>query len=155
MSDMLVKLYDMPEIPRVEGGVLIKRAIPPDTRKILQFVREEFCGSWADECAYALYNSPVSCFIAVKDKKIIGFACYDATAKGFFGPIGLSKTERGNKLGSALLLSCLHAMKNDGYAYAVIGWVGDANPFYEKAANAKLIEGAHPTKSIYSNMIEI
>ncbi|MFR3259058.1 MAG: hypothetical protein ACLTRS_18385 [Lachnospiraceae bacterium] len=29
------------------------------------------------------------CFIAVEDKKVIGFACYDSSAKGFFGPIGV------------------------------------------------------------------
>jgi hypothetical protein len=155
MSDMLVKLYDIPEIPPLKDGIKVKRACPTDFGKIIQFVREEFCENWANECSYALYNRPISCFIAVKDKKIIGFACYDATAKGFFGPIGLLETERGNRTGSALLLSCLHAMKNDGYAYAVIGWVGDANPFYEKAANAIMIPDSPPTKSIYSNMIDI
>jgi predicted N-acetyltransferase YhbS len=155
MSDMLVKLYDIPEIPSLQDGISIKRACSTDASKIIQFARDEFCEHWANECAYALYNSPISCFIAVKDKKIVGFACYDATAKGFFGPIGLLKTERGNKTGSALLLSCLHAMRNDGYAYAVVGWVGDANPFYEKAANAVMIPDSPPTKSIYFNMIEI
>ncbi len=155
MSDLLVNLYDIPEIPQLQDGIKIKRACPTDISKIIQFVRDEFCEGWANECSRALHNSPVSCFIAVKDKKIIGFACYDATAKGFFGPIGLLKTERGNKTGSALLLSCLHAMRNDGYAYAVVGWAGDAFPFYKKAANAIMIPNWSPIKSIYSNMIEI
>ena len=65
------------------------------------------------------------------------------------------KSERGNKTGSALLLSCLHAMRNDGYAYAIVGWMDGANAFYEKAANAVLIPDSPPTKSIYKNLIEI
>lgn len=155
MSDMLVKLYDIPEIPAVLNGTLIKRANPVDSSRILKFVREEFNENWANECDYALHNNPVTCFIAVKDKKLVGFSCYNATAKGFFGPIGVMKSERGNKTGSALLLSCLHVMRNDGYAYAIVGWMDGANAFYEKAANAVLIPDSPPTKSIYKNLIEI
>ena len=37
--------------------------------------------------------------------------------------------------------------------YAVIGWVGDAEPFYRKTVGAELIKGGNPENSIYSNMI--
>lgn len=41
-------------------------------------------------------------------------------------------------------------MKEMGYAYAIIGGVGPAE-FYEKAVNAKTIEGSEV--SIYENLI--
>jgi hypothetical protein len=38
---------------------------------------------------------PISCFIAVYEKSIAGFACYDATCKDFFGPTGVKKEFKG------------------------------------------------------------
>ena len=43
-------------------------------------------------------------------------------------------------------------MRDDGYAYAIIGWVSDAAPFYEKLVNATFIPGGEPQNSIYSQM---
>ena len=54
-------------------------------------------------------------------KEIVGFACYDATCMNFFGPTGVKESERGKGVGKALLLAALHAMKEQGYAYAIIG----------------------------------
>ena len=33
-----------------------------------------------------------SCYIATREKKILGFACYDVTARGFLGPMAVSYT---------------------------------------------------------------
>lgn len=93
------------------------------------------------------------CFIAVEDKKVIGFACYDSSAKGFFGPIGVHPDYRGKNVGQSLLLKTLYAMKEYGYGYAVIGWVGDAEMFYRKTVDAEFIKGGNPENSVYSNMI--
>ena len=38
------------------------------------------------------------CFIATENGKLIGFACYDATAKGFFGPIGIDPDRKIHKM---------------------------------------------------------
>ncbi len=156
-TDMLVKLYDLePTITGMEAltqqGISIKRALPPDKHKILSYIRQTFQDNWANECEAALLGKPVSCFIAVKDKQVIGFACYEATAKGFFGPMGVSDEHRGNGIGKFLLLSCLHAMKEEGYAYAIIGWVEDAVPFYEKTVNATVIADSFP--GIFGRMID-
>jgi len=40
-----------------------------------------------------------------------------------------------------LLLSCLHSMAENGYAYAIIGGSGD---FYAKTVGATKIEGSSP-----------
>ena len=44
---------------------------------------------------------------------------------------------------SALLLACLHAMKEEGYAYAVIGWVASED-FYAHVVGATVIPTSAP-----------
>ncbi len=154
-GDMLVKLYDIPDETGCgklgEKGVLIKRALAPDREAILRFVTETFGKGWGGECACALSHTPASCYIAVSQKQVVGFACFDSTAPDFFGPTGVSKDFRGKGIGRALLLKCLHSMKEEGYAYAVIGDTDEASPFYEKAVDAIPIPDSYP--GIYRSMI--
>ena len=92
----------------------------------------------------ALYRSPVSCYAAVDaDKQVLGFACYDATAKDFFGPTGVMESQRGKGIGAALLIACMQAMAAEGYAYAVIGGAGPV-AFYEKVVGATVIPDSVP-----------
>lgn len=90
---------------------------------ILEFVGKHYRKNWVGETRYALMQCPVKCFIAVQDKKVIGFSCYDASALGYFGPIGMEPGLKGKGIGKALLLRTLYAMKEAGYGYAIIGWV--------------------------------
>lgn len=157
MKDLLVRLYEMEEDPEDEKrlereGVRVFRLLPPDAGKAVEFARS-FGEGWANECAAACMNRPASCFVAVRQKRIVGFACYDATAKGFFGPTGVLESERGRGIGRVLLLKCLCTMRVQGYVYAVIGGVGDAQPFYEKAVGATEIERSTP--GIYSTLIAL
>jgi GNAT superfamily N-acetyltransferase len=95
---------------------------------------------------------PPTCHIATFDSKIVGFACHDATAKGYFGPTGISPAVRGIGIGAALLIASLRAMQEAGYAYAVIGGVGvDAQGFYQKVVGAVEIAGSEP--GIYRDQI--
>ena len=71
--------------------------------------------------------------------------------KTFFGPTGVSDSMRGLGIGKILLVACLHAMKEQGYAYAIIGNPGPIS-FYAKTVNATIIEGSDP--GIYRGMIE-
>ena len=43
-----------------------------------------------------------------------------------------------------LLIRCLEAMYEMGYAYAIIGGVGEARAFYEKVCAATVIAGSEP-----------
>jgi len=162
MPDMLVNLYTMPKIDlearMSDEGIIIKRAMALDKEKIVEFVKANFadiCIEWAYESEKAIFNNPPSCYLAVKDNEILGFACYDVSALGFFGPTGVAPSAQGKSIGKALLGKCLESMKEAGYGYAVIGYVTDAVTFYEKAVNATVIEGSSPDKSIYSNLIDI
>lgn len=158
--DMLVKLYAIEysfnaNLP--PEGIEIKKAFIGDKNAILDFVKEFRGGgvAWVYECEYALFNNPITCFIAVQSKKIIGFSCYDATAKGFFGPMGVNESCRRKGVGRELLLRALFSMKESGYAYAVIGWVADnAIDFYKKTVNAIEIEDSPPHGSIYKNSLK-
>ena len=64
-------------------------------------------------------------------------------AKGVFGPVGVREDRRGGGIGTALLLTCLHAMAGQRYAYAVIGWAGPAE-WYARTVGATIIEGSEP-----------
>jgi len=93
----------------------------------------------------------VTCFVALRNDKLLGFACYDVTCPNFFGPEGVAAPERGHGIGRALLLCALHAQRARGYAYAIIGGVGPAE-FYEKAVGAIPIPGSTP--GIYAGMLK-
>src|SRR5512139_245561 len=148
MSDMLVKLYDLPEVGPVvrqlgDQGIVIRRAMPSEKHLVFQWVRRTFGAGWASECDVTFSNRPVSCLVATGGGEIVGFCCYESTCKNFFGPMGVAESHRGQGIGKALTLSCLQAMAHMGYAYAIIGGVGSAD-FYTKVAGAVEIEGSSP-----------
>ena len=154
-NDMIVNLYRLPTLEDRKDTIQIKRAFAGDKEAILTFIKENFSNSWVYEAEHALLQEVPKCFIAVENKKVIGFACFDSSAKGFFGPIGVLSNYRGKKVGQSLLLKTLYAMKEYGYGYAIIGWVSDAELFYRKTIGAELIKGGNPENSVYSNMISI
>lgn len=151
-NDMIVNLTELPEY-QLEPSIRIKRAFITDKEEILSFIRDNFNEGWVHETECALLQSPPKCFIATEHGKLLGFACYDASAKGFFGPTGVNQAARGRGVGKALLLRTLEAMREYGYDYAVIGWVDDAEPFYRKTVGAEWIAGGTPDRSVYANRI--
>lgn len=156
-GDMLVNLTKLPEIPEPAEGIRLKRALIVDKDKLLSFIKREFPNSpgWMWETEKALMQNPGQCFIAVKDKEIIGFACYDSTALDYFGPTGVRKDMRGNGVGTLLLLRTLHAMREAGYGYAVIGAVSDAADFYRRTVQASFIEGGELQNTVYSQLVNL
>lgn len=163
MTDMLVKLYDLPDYypfrnQLVEQGIEIRQPFPSEKRYLVPWVQTNFSEIWAAECAGVLDRDPINCFMAIEKQpipfpdndpynlppeKIIGFACFDAAKKGVFGPMGVLESYRGHDIGTGLVLACLHAMKEQNYAYAVIWWVGPTE-FYAKTVGAVPIEGSAP-----------
>lgn len=157
VGDMIVNLMRLPEVPEAAEGVQIKRALIVDKGKILDFIKENFPASpgWMWEAEKALMQNPGQCFIAVKNKEVVGFACYDTTAPDYFGPTGVRKDMRGQGIGTVLLLCTLHAMRNAGYGYAIIGAVGDAADFYQRVVGASYIVGADLQNTVYSQLIKM
>ena len=85
---------------------------------------------------------------------MIGFGCYESTARGFFGPTLVAESARRQGVGKALLLKCMEALRELGYAYAFIGWPDDkAIHFYQEATGGMMI----PCKGtgVYSRMVHL
>lgn len=150
MSDMLVRLYDLPEKEKIKD-ISIFRALSPDKKRILKWIEDNSSIYAAGEADVAFSNNPISLFIAIHLKKIVGYACYDATNINFFGPTRVLEEYRGRGIGKALLLHSLHSMRDAGYAYAIIGGIGPKE-FYEKSVDAILIEKSTP--GIYKNFLK-
>jgi predicted N-acetyltransferase YhbS len=148
MIDMLVRLYDLPDstalYERVAAhGVTLRRARAFEKHTVAAFVREHFSPKWVSEVEVAMSRQPIACFIATRDKTVVGFACYDTTQRGFFGPTGVAEDARGLGLGKALLMKSLEALRELGHAYGIIGGVGPRE-FYAKACGAIEIPGSDP-----------
>ena len=148
MADLLVRLYDLPPPgPALEAlgaaGIIVRRAAAAERSAVVEWVRAHGSPGWADECAAAFARLPLACFVAVEDDKLIGFACYEATYRDFFGPELVHPERRGRGVGKALLLAALHAMRGEGYAYAIIGWASSID-FYRRAVGAVVIDGSEP-----------
>ena len=151
MPDMLVKLYDLPPLEPVvklqaENGVTIRRAMPPEKSLVLPWIRERFGEFWVSESDVAFGNAPPTIWLAHRKDELLGFACYDTTNRNFFGPTGVDEAERGQGIGTALLLAALHAMRAAGYMYGIIGWAGPT-AYYKKTVNAIVIPDAEPPRS--------
>jgi len=148
VSDLLVRLYELPPLdPALEtlsaAGIVVRRAAAAERSAVVEWARTHGSPGWADECQAAFARLPLACFVAVENDELVGFACYEATCRNFFGPELVHPDRRGRGVGRALLLAALHAMRAEGYAYAIIGWASSI-AFYRQAVGAVVIEGSEP-----------
>lgn len=149
--DMLIKLYPPPAVPLADlGGAVVRKPIGPEHDAVTRWVAARFGPGWVSEAKVALSNRPVTLWIASRDSQLLGFACFDATARGFFGPIGVDNAARAQGIGAALLLACLHDMRSFGYGYAIAGGVG-APGFFERVAGA--VEIADSSPGLYADRL--
>ncbi|MCU7878765.1 MAG: GNAT family N-acetyltransferase [Candidatus Thiodiazotropha sp. (ex Lucinoma borealis)] len=156
-NDMLIKLYDLEFNyafidQQAKKGVVIRKPIGPDQLLILSWAEQQFPAMWIGEIQRALNNSPCSCFIAQRDSFLLGIACYDATALGYFGPLGVIDNSRGLGIGRSLTMACLLDMQLRGYGYAIVGMAGNTD-FYRKVTNAVEIPNSNP--GIYQSTIKL
>ena len=137
MPDLLVKLYDLPPAEQPRNDVSVRRAFAAEKRVVTTAVARDFGDRWAGECEVAFTRQPIACFVALQFSQLVGFACYDATARGFFGPLGVRESQRRQGVGRALLLASLHDMVAQGYGYAIIGAAGSAE-FYRSIGTIEI-----------------
>ena len=155
MPDMMVNLLMLPSLDSAledmkRARIVIRRAQPFEITPLRSFVEKNFSVSWADEISVGLASKPVSVYIGISEKEIVGFAGYECTRRGFFGPMGVAETMQGRGIGTALLLACLWGLREMGYVYGIIGGVGPVE-FYERAVGASVIPNSDP--GIYSDLL--
>ncbi|WP_417584745.1 GNAT family N-acetyltransferase [Pelagibacterium sp.] len=151
--DLLVRLYDLPryDYSRVTGqGTTLRRALPPERGMVADWVETHFSRHWRSEVEVAFSHQPIDVWLATDATGLLGFACGDVTARGFFGPTGVLETARGRGLGEALLFRTLEDLRDRGFAYGVIGDPGPV-AFYKKKLDAMEIPNSKP--GIYKDML--
>jgi len=157
MTDLLVKLYDLPDpgaqlAALAEMDILVRRAMASEKNRVVGWTRHRFGDGWAAECDLAFARQPIACMVAVFGDRLAGFACHDSTYRNFFGPIGIDPDLRQKGVGRAVLLATLRAMADAGYAYAIIGGAGPV-AFFEKCVGAVPIPGSTP--GVYRPSVKI
>ncbi len=136
-------------VPPLPGGVEISAPVPADERT-LAWIDETFGGTWS--CEAYLGRSAV----ARRDGSPVGFATIsprglrfswlDGLARkagvGIFGPFGVAPQERGRGIGRALLNRALDALRDTGFARAIVPAVGDERlaGYYAEHAGAEIAE---------------
>ncbi|KXF83309.1 GNAT family N-acetyltransferase [Enterovibrio coralii] len=149
--DYLVKLYENAflEIPSEKNSFIVRKPIGPEKGAVIRWILQNFNEHWASEAEVAFLKCN-SLFIAVEGKKILGFACYDGTAKGYFGPLGVGDDARGKGVGEALVKAALISMSRVGYAYAIIPTGKES--YYRRFLELIEILGSEP--GIYRDMLD-
>src|SRR2546425_3163248 len=156
MPDLLVNLLKLPPLERAftkitDANVSIRRAQPFEITPVREFIESNFSIAWADEVSVGFAHKPVTVYIATRDSRVIGFACYECTRKAFFGPTGVAENERGRGIGKALLIASLWGLRELGYVYGIIGGAGPVE-FYRDAVRAIVIPETEP--GIYVDLLE-
>ena len=143
MSDLLVPLYDLPGFEGFKKDFWVGKPPPHYASRILSFIGDNFSEGWKAEAIPAFGSVPPTIITALEKvtDRIIGFCCWDCTAKGFLGPIGVHSDFRGKGIGRAVVISVLHSMREAGYSYGIIG---DAGPveFFRKICDVRIIDGS-------------
>lgn len=150
MPDLLVNLLKLPK-PEMTPEFIVRRAQPFEITPVCSFVAENFSQSWADEISVGFARQPISVFVATIDRQLVGFAAYECTRRGFFGPTGVIDSARGKGIGKALLFAALEGLREMGYVYAVIGAAGPVD-FYQKTVGAIIIPDSEP--GIYTDLLQ-
>src|ERR1051325_7661486 len=151
MTDLLVNLLRLPPLDQTaQQDFVVRRAQPFELTPVRCFVETNFSSGWADGISVGFARQPISVFVATIDHELAGFAAYECTRRGFFGPTGVIPPAQGKGIGKALLFASLHALRELGYVYAIIGAAGPVE-FYQKTVNAVVIPDSSP--GLYTDLL--
>jgi len=144
MADLMVPLYDLPE-PLVPSSYEVRRPMASEGLSLQQWIAENFSRGWASEVLPGISRTPPTIFVALEKSSLLpaGFCGWDCTSLGFLGPVGVAEAHRGKGIGRAMVLYALHAMAEQGYGYAAVGYAGPVE-FFRKVCGAFEIPGSTP-----------
>jgi predicted N-acetyltransferase YhbS len=150
MPDLLVNLLKLPTRETAPEFV-VRRAQPFESSAVRSFVTEHFSRSWADEISVGFARQPISVLVATIDRELVGFAAYECTRRGFFGPMGVIESAQSKGVGKALLIAAMWGLREMGYVYVVVGAAGPVH-FYQKTVGAIIIPDSEP--GIYTDLLK-
>lgn len=138
VSNMTVRLdtWNAAAVAEIDTDVAVRRASAADSAALDSFVRTRFTEVWAHEARLAVHRAKPTVFVAVQHGDVVGFACHGVYRAGWFGPLGVEGSQRGNGVGEALLRHCLDDLATAGLAEAQITWIGPAR-FYSNTVGAR------------------
>lgn len=151
LPDLLVNLLKLPRLANESQEFLVRRAQPFELTAVREFVERNFSVGWADEVSVGFARQPVSVFVATIERELVGFAAYECTRRGFFGPMGVCEKAKGRGIGKALLLAALAGLRDMGYVYGIIGAAGPVS-FYQTTVGAIIIPDSDP--GIYTDLLK-
>ncbi|MHB9032659.1 MAG: GNAT family N-acetyltransferase, partial [Anaerolineae bacterium] len=120
-----------------QSRIEIRRATTQDIPAAAAFALQNFSRGWQLEVEDALRFPTPPVNLAIKDGSIVGFAVYDVTGYGRFGPTGTRVDMRKQGIGGVLLKECCRQMQARGDTVAEIAWAGPVS-FYLKEVNAQI-----------------
>jgi mycothiol synthase len=142
-SNMVVELAGRDFCPgeleaRLAGqGIAIRPLVAADRAELDTYLSARWSAGWRHEALEALDVDPPTGFLAQRDGQIVGFAVYDVSRPGWFGPTGTDEELRGRGIGAALLRRCLAAWQTAGRERGEICWTRVWS-FYAKVADARI-----------------
>ena len=133
-----VKLFDK-TVLKTPAGLPVELRHPSHLQAVGKWITREFSRKWAGYFHKATDpardgDAADTAIVAyLEDFTPVGFVCWDVSALGDFGPLGVDSAMRGSGIGAALTMSALWAMKWHGYGYGIIHQAGSGpQKFYEK-----------------------
>lgn len=132
-----------PAAPAMEraarAGIAVEAVAAQHRASLLRLIGDAFSEAWAYEMGLAIDQPESGGFVALAGDEVVGFSGHAVFRRAAFGPTGTAEHARGTGIGSALLLSSLHALRESGIREARIGWSAEeALPFYARVAGARI-----------------
>lgn len=107
-------------------------------KPLIVWIQQTF-PAWEYEVSFSYKTKQPQIFIALYNNDVVGFSCFNTTAEGWFGPIGVDPNHRKIGLGKILLLKSLKELKKLGYKNSVIPWISLSSlKFYVSSCNARI-----------------
>lgn len=122
-----------------QGGIVVRRIGALDRTALSDYLHATWGKGWHAEgmAVFNLGREQIPGFIATVGETPIGFAVYDVTRPGWFGPIGTTEVYRHTGVGGALLLCCLRDWQEQGRASGEIAAIGPLY-FYVTTCSARI-----------------
>lgn len=102
---------------------------------LVEFVKREFSGSWAEEVGAAMASASSrsgAVYAEERNGAILGFAAFCGSNPNWFGPMGVDGKHRGTGLGRALFYEAVTVMRDKGYNRIMIPWINGKEQFYSR-----------------------